>query len=139
MKDAIKQKPFVVMSLAMAIVLIGGVLSFAGPCVHDDGTSATCHTASYLIVASGLIASVCALAAFFLKRPLAAGAFSLIAALGGLCAALAPGTLFTLCMMHTMRCWTVMRPFALICGGILCLSALCAAITLFHTHRKHYA
>lgn len=138
MTDSFKQRPLVVVSLVEAVLLAVGALTFAGPCIHEDGSAAVCHTAAHVIVACGVVGAMGSLAALFLRGGKAAAA-SLVSAAAGLFAAVAPGTLFGLCMMQTMRCWTVMKPFALVCGGALFICALIAAIVLLRKARGRAA
>ena len=131
MIEIVKQRPFVVVSLILALLLMVGALTFAGPCVHDDGSASACHAAARAIVGGGVVAIVAALVALLVRNAKLAGFVELVSACVGLFAAASPGTLFGLCMMQTMRCWTVMKPFALVCGGALFLCALVGAIVLF--------
>ena len=130
MRETLKRRPFVIAVLVISILLAAGVGTFASPCIHADGSSAACHTAAIAGVCSGVLSAVVALAALFARGGKLAGGMMLVSAVAGLFAASSPGVLFGLCMMQTMRCWTVMRPFALVCGGVLFVCALVAAITL---------
>lgn len=129
--DTLKAKPFHIVALVIAVLLSIGVLTFAGPCVHDDGSAAVCHGAANAVLAAGIIGCVAALMSLLARNAKLSGICALIVACCGAFAAAAPGTLFSLCMMQTMRCWTVMRPFALVCGVTLCLCAVIAAIRSF--------
>ena len=117
----------------LAAVLLLGLLSFAGPCVHADGSSATCAGASHAIVACAAVGLACLIAAAVLavRRARVAGILAAVAALAGLAVAILPGSLLPLCMMHSMRCWTLMRPFSLVCGVLLAVLAGIAAIRAF--------
>lgn len=126
--DALRARPFHVAALIIAALLCIGVLTFAGPCVHDDGSAAVCHGAANAVLAASIIGCIVALASLLARNAKLSGACAIIVACCGAFAAAAPGTLFGLCMMQTMRCWTVMRPFALVCGAVLCLCAVIAAI-----------
>lgn len=128
---SIKKRPLAAASLAISMLLLIGVLTFAGPCIHEDGSGAACHAAWHAVIAAAAVGVVASFAALLLRAPKPAGLASLAAAVAGLFAAASPGTLFGLCMMQTMRCWTAMRPFALVCGGALLLCGLAAAIMLF--------
>ena len=107
------------------------MLTFAGPCVHDDGTLAVCHDSFRAVLVAGVIASVLSLASLFVPNRKASGVIALAAACCGAFAAAAPGTLFGMCMMQTMRCWTIMRPFAIACGALVCIVGLVAAVRSF--------
>ena len=131
MVESSKKDPLLAASLAFSVLLVAGVLTFAGPCVHDDGTSAACLMASQVLVATGVLAALASLVAFVVRPSAVAGALALVAAVAGAFAVLAPGNIFGLCMMQTMHCWTTMRPFALVCGAALAICALVAAFRLF--------
>lgn len=136
MIETVKRRPLAIASLVVAVLLAVGALTFAGPCIHEDGSSAACHTASIAIAGSGILAAVAALGSLLVRDGKLAGGMLLVSAVAGLFAALSPGMLFGLCMMQTMRCWTVMKPFALVCGGALFLCALVAAIALLGKRRR---
>ena len=129
--EQLKSKPLVCAALVLCVLLVVGSLTFAGPCVHDDGSAAACHAAAHAVTAAGCVGAVAALMALFVRSRAASGVLSLVCAASGLFAAICPGTLFGLCMMQTMRCWTVMKPFALVCGVIVCALGVIAAIMLF--------
>ncbi len=133
MIESIKRRPLSVVSLAFSVLLLIGVLTFAGPCIHEDGSAAACHTAWHAIIAGGAVGCAASIISLLVRAPMPSGVASLVAALAGLFAALSPGMLFGLCMMQTMRCWTTMRPFALVCGAALFICALIASIMAFRT------
>ena len=139
MTDSLKRRPLVAVSFVAAVLLAVGALTFAGPCIHEDGSAAVCHTAAHAIAACGVVGAVGSLAALFLRGDKAAAAAAVVSAAAGIFAAVAPGTVFGLCMMQTMRCWTVMKPFALVCGGVLFVCALIAAIALLRKGRGRAA
>ena len=58
------------------------------------------------------------------RRGIAAGVFATIA----------PGGLFALRMVQTMRCWTIMRPFALVFGIVI---AFAGAAMLFRAYARN--
>ena len=129
--EILKSKWAFIALLVLSILLVIGVMTFAAPCVHDDGTLAACHGASQAILIAGVIACILSLAAIFVPNRKASGAAALVAACCGAFAAAAPGTLFGMCMMQTMRCWAVMRPFALACGALVCIVGIVAAVRSF--------
>ena len=125
-----------VAALVIAALLAIGVITFAGPCVHEDGSTAACQGAANAILVAGIAGCIAALASLLARNAKASGVWALVAACCGAFAAAAPGTLLGLCMMQTMRCWTVMRPFALVCGTALFLCAVIAAIRSFAPVRR---
>ena len=130
MRETVKNRPLAAVSFIAAVVLVIGLLTFAGPCVHEDGSAAACHAAWVAAVAGGAVGALASLGALLMRKAKSAGCVLLLAAVAGLFSAAAPGTLFGMCLMQTMRCWAVMRPFALVCGGILFLCALIGAVMM---------
>lgn len=123
-------------ALGLVGVVIGvlatmGVLTFAGPCVHDDGGHGMCFDASLAVAVLGGLVAIGCIATLFLRSGKAAGVVALCVAACGALMVASPGTLFGLCMMETMRCWTIMRPFAMLCGIVVVCVALVQAILLF--------
>lgn len=124
----IRSNPAALVALVCAALLAVGVFTFAGPCVHDDGSTAACHTASVAVIGAGVVGALAALAGLMASGSKGPVVLYAISAIAGAFAAASPGVLFPLCMMQTMHCWTVMRPFALVCGIALCITAVVAAI-----------
>ena len=131
----VKAKPAHVAALIVAALLTIGVLTFAGPCIHEDGSVAACHGAASVLLDAGITGCVAALVSLLAGNPKVSGACALVVACCGAFVAAAPGTLLGLCMMQTMRCWTVMRPFALVCGVVLFSCAVVAAVRSFASSR----
>ena len=119
---------------AAGAVLVAGVLTFAGPCVHDDGTAATCATAAQAVLGAGIVALVAGLAAAFMRSVQAQTILAIAGIVAGIFATIAPGGLFPLCMMQTMRCWTLMRPFAIALGVLI---AIASAAVLFGAYVRN--
>ena len=126
MKSAFK--PLGIAQIVVAVLLVAGVLNFAGPCVHDDGSVATCAQASWGIIGGGVFLFGAALAQLVVETRAARIACAVICAALGVFIILAPGTIMPLCMMETMHCQAVMKPFAQICGGVAILLALVSAV-----------
>lgn len=120
-----------VIAAVLSALLVVGVLTFAGPCVHEDGSHGGCFTASQAIVTCAAISLVASIVGIALGKARARGALALVAALAGACAAACPGWLFSLCMVQTMRCWTIMRPFALVLGILVAVCGVVAAVKAF--------
>ena len=123
----------IIIAAVVAGVLGVGALTFAGACVHDDGSVSTCHAAQMAVVAAAVVALVCAVAALLVRNRKTAGALLVVAALAGVFAAVSPGNVFALCMMATMRCRAVMLPFAQFMGAVLAVVAIVAAVRAFRS------
>lgn len=114
--------------IAIAILLIAGVLNFAGPCVHDDGSIPACAQASWGIIGGGVFLLGAALAQLVVETRTARIICAIVCASLGVFIVLVPGTLLPLCMMETMHCQAVMKPFAQICGGATVFLSVASAI-----------
>ena len=121
-----KAKPFVgICATVLSVMLLVGMLTFAGPCAaHEDGTLGSCEWAQRAILGVGAVALVLSLVRIFERDEGERRGLSLAIALLGALTACLPGTLIDLCADETMRCATIMRPFAIAVG--ITLAALCA-------------
>lgn len=114
-----KASPVVgVVLLLLSLLLVVGLLSFAGPCgVHDDGSVSSCFWASRAMLGMGVVLAIISVVRIFETDEGERRGLSLGAALVGAYIAAVPGGLINLCMNVTMQCNILMRPFAL-CLGI---------------------
>ena len=120
-------KPLTIALLAVSALLIVGLMTFAGPCVHDDGTASECFNSALGIGATGLFLVGLALFGLMLPQGRALGVVALIAIALAIFIIAAPGNLFPLCMMDTMHCRAVMMPFATLCAvAVMGISAVLA-------------
>jgi len=119
---------------AAGAVLALGVLTFAGPCVHDDGSAAACAAAAHAVLAAGIIALIAGFAGAVTRGIQIQTIASIVGIAAGIFATVAPGGLFPLCMMQTMRCWTMMRPFSLVLGVVV---AVAGAAMLFSAYARN--
>lgn len=116
-----KAQPLVgIVLTVLSSILLVGILTFAGPCgVHDDGTVSSCYWASRAVLGVGVVLVVISLVRIFERDEGERRGLSFSAVLLGVLVAVLPGVLIDLCMMQTMRCHTVMRPFALVMGVLI--------------------
>lgn len=126
-----KTRPFHVAAFVFTVLLIVGIVTFAGPCVHEDGSATVCQGAAHAVVVAGVVACISTLVSLIVRSLKVSGVCVLVAACCGAFAVIAPGVLFGMCMMQTMRCWAVMRPFALACGALVCIVGIVAAVRSF--------
>ena len=118
-----KAQPLVgIILTALSVLLIVGILSFAGSCgVHDDGSVSACFWAERAVLGMGIVLAILSVVRIFERDEGERRGLSLAAACLGVLIACAPGVLIDLCMMATMRCHTIMRPFVLIVGVLVAL------------------
>lgn len=106
----------------LAVVLIAGLMTFAGPCgVHEDGSHGSCFWAFRAMLGMGVVLAIISIVRIFETDEGERRGLSLSAALIGALIAVTPGYLIDLCMMTTMQCHTIMRPFAMCIGGAVFL------------------
>lgn len=109
---------YVVFALCLFLT-IGSISLFHGCGPKDDGSFMRCHWAETMIFAMGIVLSVISLFAAIVKdKGVRVGALaSMVPCL--ILTMLVPGTVIKLCMMQTMRCWTVMRPSVVVISIVI--------------------
>ncbi len=110
-----KNKLTGIVSLAASILLGGGVMTVFRACgPKEDGTWMHCHYAQmnvfYIAVGMAVISLISVLVS---NAKLGAGLHAINIILS-IAAILLPGTIMRMCMMDTMRCYAVMKPFVTI-------------------------
>lgn len=110
---------------ALAVVLIAGLLTFAGPCdpqaVHGGGEVPSCFWAFRAMLGAGVILMIISIVRIFETDEGERRGLSLGAALLGALIAATPGLLVALCGDASMPCNAVMRPFAMLLGSTVFL------------------
>lgn len=119
-------------SLVFDIVLIllsvffavgsGFIFTACGP--MEDGKFMTCHWAWIAVVSIAVVLSVQSLLRLFFKSSEAKRGISAAMLPLAVLSAVVPKTLINLCMMDTMHCHTMMRPFALVMGIVIAVFSL---------------
>ena len=115
---------FDVALIVLSLLLCFGTAFIFHPCgLKDDGSWMMCHWAGNVIVALGAAFSAASLARFFLPKSIKIGIsvsfipFSIITLL-------VPGVLVKMCMMHDMRCWSVMKPAVVIISVFIIITSI---------------
>ena len=99
----------------LGILLTVGVQSFAGPCVHADGSAAVCAPVkTWLTITGGLII---VLSGVSILRP--HWVFPCLTAAAAILVILIPGGILPVCRADTMRCRLVTSPTALALGVLI--------------------
>lgn len=111
----------VILSLLLIIVVMT-VFGACGP--KEDGSWMHCHTAQIDTAIAAAILLVIFLAAAMIKNKMIFIILHVVGIVISIAAMLIPGTLVSMCMMDTMRCYAVMQPFVRIMCVLLILSAL---------------
>ena len=115
---ASKAQPLVgIILTALAIVLLAGLLTFAGPCAVQAGEETrSCLWASRALIGVDAVLLIIALVRIFEQDEGERRGLSFASALLGALIAVMPGTLIVLCSDPSTHCNAVMRPFALALG-----------------------
>ncbi len=118
--------------LILCAALAVGVMTVFSACGQkDDGTWMKCHTAQMYIFYTAMAMTVLSAITVFLKNKCAMIGLYLVNTAAAVIAMLIPGKLTSMCMTHTMRCYTVMKPFVMIicvCVIVLCIAGSISAI-----------
>ena len=111
----------------LSVLLVFGVLTVFGACgMKDDGTWMKCHGAQTEVAKlSGVMTALFLLAAVFRNRTAKIILYGLGTA-GSVVVFLIPETILPMCMMRTMRCYTVMQPFVRIMAVMIVASGVIA-------------
>ncbi len=119
------------LQLLLAFVLTAGCATIFRPCIHEDGSFGSCHWAGCVLVALGTVLVLQAFAQLLLRSDETRLGLALASLPVAVMTLLVPGTLVDLCCVETMRCLSVMRPAALLTGGLLVitLAAECAILS----------
>ena len=98
----------IVIVLAAAAAI--GVKTFAGPCVHEDGSFGACYWAGQALLGTALLIAAEGLAAICSKNSGVRRGLLLSMAASSVMGICIPGLLIGLCGMAAMRCRALMRP-----------------------------
>lgn len=127
-----KRKITAISCTAVCLLLTVGVMTLFSACGQkDDGTWMKCHSAQMSVFYVGAVMTVLSAAAVFINKKAVFIIIKIITAVLAVTALLLPETIMPMCMMHTMRCYTTMKPFVLVVGAIaavLCVTDIIAAI-----------
>ena len=116
--DKPKAQPIVgVFLTALAILLIAGTATFAGPCSDLDSHDAmSCLWASRAVLGIGAVTAILAIVRIFETDEGERRGLSLSCGLLGFLMAAVPGPIVNLCADPAMHCNAVMHPFVLVVG-----------------------
>ena len=108
------------MSLVLGVLLFCGVMTLFRACARtEEGMWMHCHTAQMSVCWLGLAAAVSSVLLLLLKSRGAGILLHLVNIVLAAAAVLMPGTIIHMCSMTTMRCYAVMKPFALVMGVLI--------------------
>lgn len=111
----------------ISLVLCIGSFTFFSACGVGENIMA-CHWAQNAVTALGALLSVMALAALIIPDRKVKSGIELASTLAAVLTALVPGVVINLCMMDTMHCVSVFRPFTILFASVTAVAALLSAI-----------
>ncbi len=114
----------------VSLLLVIGVLTVFSACgKKDDGTWMKCHDVQNIVAICGAVMTVLFVICAFVTNKVFRMILNLAALAAAIVVFLLPGTIMPMCMMNTMRCYTVMQPFVRIMSAVAALSALIGMIS----------
>ena len=115
-------------TLVLAVLAVAGVKSFAGPCVHEDGSFGPCHWAGQALFGLSIVIAAESVIVLWRKDAGLRRGLYLAMMLTAMLGILMPGTLISLCVMESMRCRMIMRPAMLVLYALMLVSATTGAL-----------
>lgn len=124
-----KQKAPYLASLVLSALLALGVMTVFSACgMKDDGTWMHCHDAQLHVLYLALAMAATAFVAVFARNDKARIALcALQAVLAGATFAV-PGGISGMCMMASMRCWTVFKPYTSVMCALIAIAAVAGIV-----------
>ncbi len=122
------------MVLGIAILVICLIITFGVEFIfhscgaHDDGSYMACHWAQKAVMTAGITLAIQAAALVFTNDKRTQTVVSSCIACGAIVTALIPNVIINLCMMPTMHCNAVMRPWTIVCCVVLFIICVINAI-----------
>ncbi len=118
--------------LVCALLCAVGTLTVFDACpMKEDGTWMRCHSARDLSLLLSLGISALLLTAALVPSRHLRLALYLLSLVGCVVLFLVPGSISSMCMMKTMRCYTVMQPFVRVMAVLTALTILIPLIRVF--------
>ena len=118
-----------ILPVALGLILSAGTATLFRACgMKEDGTWMKCHTVQEAVIIAGLIAALWFLTAALIRHHVVRVLFYILGIVGCIAIFLLPGTAMPMCMLQTMRCYTIMQPFVRIMAAATAIaSAVIAA------------
>ena len=112
-----------IVTMMLAILAITGIRTFAGPCVHGDGTFTSCYWAGRAVCGLSVVIAAESLLVLWRKDTGLRRGLYLAEMLTAVLGILMPGTLISLCSMESMRCRMIMFPAMVVLFSLMLVSA----------------
>ena len=121
-------------ALVLSILFAVGVQTVFRSCpAGEDGSWMHCHDVQRYLFVIGIVLAAASAAGLFVRSRTAALVLSAAVVILAAAAVLLPGTIMPMCMMDTMRCHAMMKPFARVMGILLVLVSLIDIIKILRT------
>ncbi len=115
--------------LALSLLLtLGSFTVFAACGIKEDGSWMRCHSTQTTVTICAAVLSACLLLQAFIRQKVLRIILNSIGMAGSTIIFLLPGKLMPMCMMHTMRCYTLFQPFVRIMAALVACSCLIQVI-----------
>ena len=114
-----------IIQLIIGFVFLFGLIFLFGPCPpKEDGSFMNCHWAGNALLGLAAVLAAMALIRLFAKNNGVKKGLSIGAIPVSVLAITLPGRLIGLCMMHSMRCHSVMTPAVRVFGVVIAVLSL---------------
>ncbi len=124
-----KKTLFSLIPAIISLLFSVGVLTVFSACgMKDDGSWMRCHRVQNAVAICGAVMTLLFFASALIKERTSRAVLNAAAFAGSVLAFLLPGAVMPMCMMTTMRCYTVMQPFTRIMTVITAIFAVCGFI-----------
>lgn len=124
--------PFVPVILC-ALLILGAATVFSACAEKEDGTWMHCHEAQNAVIVTGAVLAVLFLAAALTKAESAGKILTAAGTAGAAVVFFIPGTIISMCMMQTMRCFMYMQPFVRIMSILIFMTGLFQSVRAFRS------
>ncbi len=115
--------------ILLCLILALGVVTVFRACgAREDGSWMHCHRAQTDVLVIGIVMSAVSVVSLFIKSRGIRLALDIADALLAAAAVLIPGTIVKMCMMSSMRCHSVMKPFVFVSGILVILVSVIDAV-----------
>lgn len=110
------------------LLALGSFTVFSACGIKEDGSWMRCHSAQTTVTICAAVLSACLLLQAFIRQKTLRIVLNGISIAGSAIIFLLPGKLMPMCMMHTMRCYTLFQPFVRIMAVLVACSCLIQVI-----------
>ena len=126
-----------ILPVALGLILSAGTATLFRACgMKEDGTWMKCHTVQEAVIIAGLSAALWFLIAALIRHHVVRVLFYILGIVGCIAIFLLPGTAMPMCMLQTMRCYTIMQPFVRIMAAAAAIASAVIAMNEVKAQRR---